>query len=227
MRLTGASYAARGPWVEPPTRTDDDGAVVEPAPESQLQPARRVNGLVLMVVLVAAGMGITSIYYHWKAPAIVAQRQAALASMSREPGPMLDLWLEYGAPAIHARLTQMRIGPQHPWLVTHAQESPVAGQPPRLWGVDLSDLDPSWVHRDGLAVVVDLPAPHELGHAWLPADKEAGVLRLAAGSDSPPEGAAAARARDVALWSLERLDQAVRKDIPGAALQVRVGEEVR
>jgi len=210
--------------VEPAARADDDGAVDEPSPTPAEREPRRVNGLVLMVALVAAGMGITSIYYHWKAPAIVAERQAALATMSTDPEPMLDLWLEYGAPAIHVRLQQMRIGAQHPWLVTHAQEAAETGQPPRLWGVDLADLDPSWVHREGLAVVVELPEPRELGRAWLPADKEAGVLRLAGGSDAPPAGASAARARDVALWSLERLDQAVRKDIPGAALEVRVGE---
>src|SRR5688500_18493331 len=148
------------------------------APGSAPPQGRRMNGLVLMGVLVAAGMGITSVYYNWKAPAIVAERRAALASMSTEPEPMLDLWLEYGAPAIHARLQQMRIGPAHPWLVTHAQEASVASEPPRLWGIDLAAVDPAWVHREGLAVVIELPAPRELGRAWLPADKEGGVLRL-------------------------------------------------
>jgi hypothetical protein len=199
----------------------------EAAPRPARPEGRRVNGLVLMFVLVAAGMGITSIYYNWKAPAIVAERRAALASMSTEPAPMLDLWLEYGAPAIHARLQQMRIGPAQPWLVTHAQEADVAAEPPRLWGVDLAALEPAWVHREGLTVVVDLPAPRELGRAWLPADKEAGVLRLSAGVEQPPAGASAARAAEVARWSLERLDQAVRKDIPGASLEVRVAEEAR
>ncbi|HVS17831.1 MAG TPA: hypothetical protein VMT18_04460 [Planctomycetota bacterium] len=197
----------------------------ETAPIAAERLPRRVNGLVLMVALVAAGMGITSIYYHWKAPAIVAERRAALASMSTDPEPMLALWLEYGAPAIHARLTQMRIGSQHPWLVTHAQEAQVSDEPPRLWGIDFAELGPDWVRREGLAVVVELPAPRELGRAWLPADKEGGVVRLAPGVEAPPAGAAAARAREVALWSLERLDRAVRKDIPGASLAVHVGGE--
>lgn len=178
-----------------------------------------------MIALVASGMGITSIYYHWKAPAIVAERRAALASMSTAPEPMLDLWLEYGAPAIHARLQQMRIEAAHPWLVTHAQESGASDRPPRLWGVDLAALDPSWVHREGVTVVLTLPAPRELGRAWLPADKQGGVLRLAEGVDAPPREASAARAAEVARWSLARLDQAVRKDIPGATIEVRVAQE--
>ena len=128
--------------MEPGARTDDNGAVSESAPIVAERLPRRVNGLVLLVALVAAGMGITSIYYHWKAPAIVAERRAALASMSTDPEPMLALWLEYGAPAIHARLTQMRIGSQHPWLVTHAQESPTPDEPPRLWGIDFAELAP-------------------------------------------------------------------------------------
>ena len=40
-----------------------------------------MNGLVLMFVLVAAGMGITSIYYNWKAPAIVSPPAAAPATV--------------------------------------------------------------------------------------------------------------------------------------------------
>lgn len=202
----------------------DNGAVQQPAREPAAAREWRVNGLALMVVLVAAGMGITSVYYNWKAPAIVAERKAALAAMSTDPDPMLALWLEYGAPAIHARLQQMRIEAAHPWLVTHAQESASAGEPPRLWGVDLLGLDPSWVRREGLAVLVELPAPRELGRAWLPADKEAGVVRLESGLEAPPAGASAARAREVALWSLERLVEGVRKDIPGASLDVRVAE---
>lgn len=211
--------------MERGARADDNAPMPELAPQPAASEGRRVNGLVLMLVLVAAGMGITSIYYHWKAPAIVAERRAALASMSTDPEPMLVLWLEYGAPAIHARLEQMRIGAAQPWLVTHAQAAPVEGEPPRLWGVDLTALEPAWVQREGLAVIVALPAPRELGRAWLPADKEAGVLRLSAGLDAPPAGAAAARAEEVAQWSLERLDQAVRKDIPGASIEVRVAEE--
>ncbi len=211
--------------MERGARADDNGPMPETAPLSAAPEGRRVNGLVLMVVLVAAGMGITSIYYHWKAPAIVAERRAALASMSTDPEPMLDLWLEYGAPAIHARLEQMRIGAAHPWLVTHAQESTTPGEPPRLWGIDFTALAPAWVRREALAVVVELPAPRELGRAWLPADKQAGVLRLSAELDEPPVGAPAARAIEVALWSLERLDKAVRKDIPGATIEVRVAEE--
>lgn len=211
--------------MERRARAHDNVPMPEPAPPSALPQGRRINGLALVVVLVASGMGITSIYYHWKAPAIVAERRAALAAMSTDPEPMLDLWLEYGAPAIHARLQQMRIGPAQPWLVTHALESAGPGEPPLLWGIDLSGLDPTWVRRESLAVVLELPAPRELGRAWLPADKEGGVLRLPAGLESPPAGAAAARAIEVARWSLERLDRAVRKDIPGASIDVRVARE--
>jgi hypothetical protein len=220
-----ASYGPPPARVEECARADDNGPVSEPAPEPFPTRARRVNGLALMLALVAAGMGITSIYYHWKAPAIVAERRAALASMSTAPESMLDLWLEYGAPAIHARLQQMRIEAAHPWLVTHARESERAGEPPLLWGIDLAGLDPAWVRREGVTVVLTLPAPRELGRAWLPADKQGGVLRLAEGVLEPSSEASSARALEVARWSLARLDRAVRKDIPGATIEVRVAEE--
>jgi hypothetical protein len=182
----------------------------------------RVNGLVLLLLLVSAGMGITSVYYHWKAPAIVAQRRAELAAMSKEPEPMLEMWLQWGAPGIHYRLQQMRISASTPWLATHAQASTSGDQPPLLWGIDLTDLSPAWVRREGLNVIVDLPAPRLLGRAWIGPDKEPGVIKVAPQTPAPSPEACATRVREICEFALERLVKALPEDIPGASVEVRV-----
>ena len=194
----------------------DPGTDPRPAP-------RGMNGLVLLLLLVVLGMGVTSAYYQWKAPRLIAERKALLAAAPTEPEPRLEHWLVVNGALVHQRLQQLRISPRAPWLVTHALTSSDANEPPELWGVDLTGLAMEWIHRDGLRIVVDLPAAHSLGRAWLPEDKELYVPKLPVGQPAPTEAQSAERARSICEHALEPLIKALPKDIPGTALVVRVG----
>jgi hypothetical protein len=182
-----------------------------------------MNGLVLLLLLVVAGMGITSAYYQWKAPRLIAERKALLATAPTEPEPRLEHWLLVNGALVHRRLQQLRISPRTPWLVTHALPSSDASEPPELWGVDLTTLSMGWIQRAGLRIVVDLPAARSLGRAWLPEDKDLFVPKLPAGQAGPTDAQSADRARSICEHALEPLIEALPKDIPGAALVVRVG----
>ena len=78
-----------------------------------------MNGLLLVVVLVAGGMGIGSIYYRWKAPDLIRDLRAQQAAVPSEGEPRLERWMDFGAPMIHGRLTYLRLSKQQPWLVSH------------------------------------------------------------------------------------------------------------
>jgi hypothetical protein len=182
-----------------------------------------VNGLLLLLLLVAGGMGITGVYYRWKAAEILAERKAELASAPTETEPRLERWLEFGRTYVHQRLVQLRVSAAAPWLVTHARQSAEEGTPPELWGVDLTDLVPEWSRREGSRVVVELPAAGSLGRAWIPEDKADFVPRLAPSAPTPPQEVVAERARQIAEHALRPLIEALREDIPEARLVIRVG----
>ncbi len=195
-----------------------DHATAPPLPSG-----RRVNGLVLLALLVFGGLGITSAYYRWKAAEIIAQRKRELASAPTETAPRVERWLEFGRTYVHQRLLQLRISASLPWLVTHAVLAAEPNMAPELWGVDLSGLEPGWSRRDGNDVVVDLPPAQILGRAWLPEDKALFVPKIAAGAPAPDAALSAERARAIAEHALEPLVKALPRDIPGARLVVHVG----
>jgi len=179
-----------------------------------------MNGLLLLMLLVAGGMGITGVYYRWKAGDILAERKAELASAPTEAEPRVERWLEFGRTYVHQRLLQLRMSASEPWLVTHAVTAADPDTPPELWGVDLSELSPSWARREGVRVVVELPAAGRLGQAWIPEDKALFVPTLPHGQEVPD---AAERARTIAQHALAPLSEALPRDILGAELVVRVG----
>ena len=185
-----------------------------------------MNGLLLLALLVAGGMGVTGVYYRWKAGDIVAQRKAELAAAPSEAEPRVERWLEFGRPLIHQRLVQLRLSAGTPWLVTHAVQSGEPEQPPVLWGVDLSELAPEWARREGVDVIVELPPAGALGRAWVPEDKALYVPRIAPDEHPPDAAASAERARSIAEHALAPLRQALPRDISGAELVVRVGQQV-
>jgi hypothetical protein len=196
---------------------------VDPAPASQAPARRGVNGLLLLLLLVAGGMGITGVYYRWKAAEILAERKAELAAAPTETEPRLERWLQFGRTYIHQRLVQLRVSAAAPWLVTHARLAAGASTPPELWGVDLGDLVPEWVQREGARVVVHLPQAGPLGRAWIPQDKADFVPRLATEAPTPSTQVVAERARQIAEHALQPLIGALAQDIPGAELVVEVG----
>ena len=184
----------------------------------------RLNGLVLVVLLVAGGMGITSAYYHWRAPGIVARMKAERAGLPDGGEPRLERWVEFGRTLIHKRLVQLRYSAGRPWLIAHVVE-PVEGGgevEPEIWGVDFTDLPPEVTGREGMVVVVSLPPAKLLGRGRIGGDKALHVPSYAEGAEIPDP---AARAAWIVAWSLEKLIEALEGDIEGASLEVRIGEK--
>jgi hypothetical protein len=199
----------------------------QPADPPPPRAKRGMNGLVLLLLLVVAGMGITSAYYQWKAPKLIAERKALIAAESKEPEARLARWLEVNGALIHHRLQQLRISPREQWLVTHEVLSDDPKEPPELWGVDLTQLAPEWSRREGLRIVVDLPGARSLGRSFVPEDKELYIPKVAPGEPAPDAQQSAQRASSIAEHALAPLIEALPKDIPGAELAVRVGGSER
>ncbi len=181
--------------------------------------ALEVNGLVLLLILVAVGMGSTSLYYHWKAPGLIERAKHAKENLPVDPGQRLDVWLEYCAPLICQRLEQLRFSAQQPWLVTHQAAVDDAGEVCQVWGVNLAQLSPSMVTREDLTVVVLLGPPALLGTGSLVGDRALQVPKLSAGTAAPD---VAPRARMIVEWALSRMIDKLPKDIPGARIEVRL-----
>jgi hypothetical protein len=179
---------------------------------------RRVSGILLIVTLILLGLWAAAVY-AWRAPKLIGEMKAERAALPASSEGRLDRWLEFGSGLIHQRLVQVRHSAQQPWLVSYVLTSP--GAEDEIWGVDLSDLDPSDSRREGLAVIVSLPAARLLGRGELSGDKALHVPRYAPGAERPHPDR---RAEEVAAWALRPLAEALAKDIPGAELRVQVGD---
>jgi len=181
-----------------------------------------MNGIVLLVLLVAGGMGMGSVVYHWKAPGIIKEMKAARASVPAEGEARLAKWLEFGRGLIHNRLIQLRMSSGRPWLVTHVIELNEDREQDEIWGVDLTELPPDVTSAEGMVVVVALPAARLVGRGPISGDKALNVPRYGPDDLVPDPNA---RAAFVVEWSLERLTAALEKDIDGASLKVSVGPD--
>ncbi len=182
----------------------------------------RVNGLVVLAVLVIAGVGVTAGYLQWKAPdlsAIVASRRGALAAAPTSPAGRVHAWLDYGNAFMHSRLTQMRLSVEQPWLATHAVRR--AGQLD-IFGIDLSQMPRELGEIEGLSVRVRVPVPTHLGSGELTGE-HAPFVPIYASSSAAPDPIV--RARELVTWALAGVGSALERDIEGATLTVEVGPE--
>src|SRR5262245_31400553 len=180
----------------------------------------RVNGLVLLIGIVVLGLATGAGFYRWKRAEMDSRVAAELAEAPTTPEERLDLWLRLSGPQIHHRLAVVgRFSPDMPWLVTHAVAS--ADGPPELWGIECAALPVDLAHREGLSVVVELPAPRALGRLTLAADQQSRVPLFAPAASPDP----ATRVSELALYLLEGIPRALERDIPGASLVVRVHPE--
>lgn len=179
----------------------------------------RVNGLAVLAGIVLLGVGSGAGYYAYKQPRVAAEFQAELDAAPTTAEGRVRMWHEFGAPQIHHRITKVaRLSAEHPWLVVHALD-PGDGGPPEAWGLDLEALPRPLSRVEGLTIVVELPAPRRLGRAPLAGDKARFVPVYGPG-DAIPDPREPLRAR--ALAALERLPQALAKDIEGARLEMRI-----
>jgi hypothetical protein len=182
--------------------------------------AVRVNGLVVLVAIVAVGLATGAGFYRWKRGEMDARVRSELAAAPETPAERLDLWLRLSGPQLHHRLAVVgRFTPEMPWLVTHAVAR--ADGPSELWGIDCAALPLELAHREGLSVVVELPAPRPLARVALEVE-QANRVPLYAPEASPDP---AARVSELALYLLEGIPRALERDIPGARLEIRVPRE--
>ena len=179
----------------------------------------RPPGLLLLAGIVLLGLGSGAAYYHFKQPKLAAELEARIAAAPKTPEGRLEQWLLVGGPQIHHRLSRFgRFSTERPWLVTHAVDDG-DGRPPVLWGIDCDALPQGIAHLEGLTVVVELPAPRPLGRAPLAggADDFVPLHRRGAAIPDP-----AARLREVSLYLLGGVPDALARDIEGAVLEIRV-----
>ncbi len=183
----------------------------------------RVNGLVVLAVLVIAGVGVTAGYLQWKAPdlsAIVASRRGAIAAAPTSPEGRLHAWLDYGNAFMHSRLSQMRLSSEQPWLVTHAVDN--AGQLD-IFGIDLTHMPRDLGDIEGLSVRVRVPVPTRLGSGQLTGEHAPFVPVYARGAEVPDS---VARTKELVAWALAGVGDALERDIVGAHLTVEVDPKV-
>jgi hypothetical protein len=183
---------------------------------------RRVRGFPVLVGIVVLGLASGVGWFQAKRPAIAAARarfREELAAAPQDLEGRLDLWMRFGEPQIHHRLTKFaRFSPEHPWMVTHAVRSSDGGDP-TLWGVDCEALGPGLVRREGTVIVVAVPAPVPLGR--VPLTPRMGEHIPVAEPGETFDGAE--RLRTLVLYLLDRIPQALEREIAGARLEVRVG----
>jgi hypothetical protein len=199
-----------------------DSSVESTVPRREL----RVNGIVVLVAMVVAGMGIGAVWYHWKAPALIAERRAQLAAAPKEGEPRLAQWLELALPDIHQRLLDLRISARQPWLVTHVVLSEREEGEPEVWGLDFSHLPTTVIAREGMVVRITLPEVRALARATLAGDKARYVKSYCPGDPIP---APDRQAETMIEYVLRHpgdgggLIGAMERDIPGSSLRVSVG----
>jgi hypothetical protein len=183
----------------------------------------RASGLLVMLVLVVSGVGVTAGYLQWKAPEvgeIIAGRKREIAAAPRTPEGRLETWLVYGAPQIHHRLEMMRFSAEQPWLVTHAVGED--REHLEIHGIDLERMPREIGRIEGSTVHLRLPRPRRLGTGPLRGDNAASVP-VAARDEVAPD--AEARAMFLVRFALDGLSQALERDIPGAKLTIEIGLE--
>ncbi len=192
----------------------------ESAESAEAQPVfRRVRGLVPLVVLVLVGLGVPG-FLKWSVPRLEARAARMREEAPSEPEGRLSLALEFLRPRIHTAMIQARFSSERPWYVTHQVEGTDATQP-EIWGIDLSDLEQDMVAQEGLVARLVLPAPEVLEHGRLGGDKAQGVPYFKQGAQVPDPSTLAC---ERLVRYLERITHGLAGDIPGARLEVQVGD---
>jgi hypothetical protein len=183
------------------------------------RPAARVRGLALLAALVGAGIGASSLLYRQVAANLADNAAAARGELPRTPEGRLDRWIEHVEPGMASFLQQYRLSEERPWIVTHAVGADRRGAELEIWGFDFTSLPKHFVRREGLDVVVEVPAARLLGTGELSGDRLSNVPCIAPGVAFDVE----ARERQVVEWALQRFVTGLTRDIEGAKLVVRIG----
>jgi hypothetical protein len=185
-------------------------------------PASRGRGVALIVLLVGAGLGVSSVLYRGIASDLADNAAAAKGSLPRTPEGRVERWLEFVGPGMHNALKMLRISAEQPWIVTHTTGSARNAADQEVWGIDFDALPPALATQQGLDVVVELPPPRNLGPGAITGDKVRHVPHVAPGA---PPFDAAARAVQVVEHVLDPITSKLAEDIEGARFFVRIRPE--
>jgi hypothetical protein len=194
------------------------------------KPEFRARGLLVMLALVLVGLSVSAGYFFWsltsKASAtwkIIDARKREIAEAPTTPEGRLAHWLVFGAPQIHHSLEMMRFSAAQPWLVTHAVRAGGAEEGNvEIYGIDLSGLPVTIARVEGSTVHVKLPMPRRLAVGPLTGDNAVSVP-VAARADLAPDPVE--RAKFLVHYALDRLFDALERDIPGAKIAIEIGPE--
>ncbi len=180
---------------------------------------RRASGLLVLGSIVLLGLGSGAAYFQYKAPRLKAEFDAEIAALPTSPAGRLEAWHVFGAAQIHHRLsTFARFSSDLPWLVTHALDRRDGGEP-ELFGIDCSTLPLTLSHLEGMQVIVELPEPRSLGRVPLRGDQASFVPIYEAGQEVPDPDR---RLRFLAIYFLDKLPEALAKEVEGASLEIRI-----
>jgi len=189
------------------------------SPDAPTARLPRAHGLLVLVIIVAAGMGIPA-YLQWKVPQLEATRDRILAEAPTDTEGRVRAWFVYGQPLVHNALTKARFSSEQPWFITHVVRSSTPSRPPQIWGLDFEDLSPDVLSIDGTVVRLTLPAPSLLLEDVLVGDKAGRVPVFEEGSEIPdPRVFARGRLERY----LERPITGLSRDIEGARFEIEVG----
>lgn len=179
---------------------------------------RRPRGAWIFLLLIFLGL-LPAMFYFWREPQLRADHAQRLADAPTTLEGRIEAWLVHGGPMIHHRIANVaRISDEHPWIVTHRVDLG-DGAPPEVWGIDTELLPRDMARLEGHTVVVELPAPRLLARLTLTGYDASKVPTYTDRNEVPDP---AKRLQVLAFWFLERLPQALEKDIEGARLEVRV-----
>lgn len=177
--------------------------------------APRAPGLLVLFSIVAVGIGTGAALFRWRAKDVREGVIAELSAVPDDPEERVALWLRYGEPQIQSGLAHLRFSSAVPALVCFVRER--AGEAPEVYGVDLAGARPAVVRREGLRVIVTLPAPRVVWRGRLDGPNADRVPWI--GPDQPsPDAEAIARER--VEWLFQGLAEAIGRDIPGASLAI-------
>lgn len=180
----------------------------------------RPQGLAVMAVLVALGLGFGAGFYRYEQPRVVARVESELAGAPTRPEGRVQHWVFFGAPQIHHAVHQARISARQPWFVAYTVRDP-AGGAPAVWGFPVAELEPEDIVADGMRVEVRLPRPRLLARERLGGALASYVPAFGPKVEvDPDEQIVACVERQLA-----DLAAALAKDIPGATIDVVVRAE--
>lgn len=178
----------------------------------------RPNGLMVFVILILLGLGGGAGFFRYKSAQVAEEMRESSREFPTTAEGRLKAWMEIGASQIHRRLEIARYSEQQPWLVIHVLND--GNGPPRVFGVDLSDLDTDLCRIEGMDVVLQLPVATILTTEALTGARVDRIPVLSVAPEDPQQ-----LALDKLAWLVGGLGSALQRDIEGARLRVCLGAE--